>query len=77
MTKSHVPTYSDKNSAPQSAQRTESIQALLLCKWHIPSNFYVIEKIDLFFEIPSLFTGCSLKVPKGVPGVPGVQKCFL
>ena len=35
------------------------------------------KKIDLFFEIPSLFTGYSRKVPKGVPGVPGVQKCFL
>ena len=32
------------------------------------------EKNDLFFEIPSLFTDCSLKVPKGVPGV---QKCLL
>ena len=50
---------------------------ILLYKWHILSNFYFMKQIDLFFEIPSLFYDCSLKVPKRVPGVPGVQKFLL
>ena len=37
---------------------------ILLCKRHMPSNFYLMKKIDLFFKIPSLFSKFSQKVPK-------------
>ena len=37
---------------------------ILLCKRHIPSNFYLMKKIDLVFEILSLFSEKSKKMPK-------------
>ena len=37
---------------------------ILLCKRHMPSNFYFMKKIDLFFEILSLFNEKNQKVPK-------------
>ena len=37
---------------------------ILLCKRHMPSNFYLMKKIDLFFKIPSLYCKCSQKMPK-------------
>ena len=36
---------------------------ILLCKRHIPSNVYFMKKIDLFFEILSLFSEKNKKVP--------------
>jgi len=37
---------------------------ILLCKRHIPSNVYFMKKIDLFFEILSLFSEKYKKMPK-------------
>ena len=37
---------------------------ILLCKRHIPSNFYLMKKIDLVFEILSLFNEKSKKMHK-------------
>ena len=37
---------------------------ILLCKRHILSNFYLMKKIDLFFEILSLFYEKSKKKHK-------------
>ena len=37
---------------------------ILLCKRHIPSNVYFMKKIDLFFEILSLFSEKTKKMPK-------------
>ena len=37
---------------------------ILLCKRHMLSNFYLMTKIDLFFEILSLFNDKNKKVPK-------------
>ena len=37
---------------------------ILLCKRHITSNFYFVKKIDLVFEILSLFSEKSKKMQK-------------
>ena len=48
------------------AQSAEKVieNEILLCKWHILSNVYFMKKNDLLYKIPSLFSGCSQKMPK-------------
>ena len=50
---------------------------ILLCKRHMLSNFYLMKKIVLFFEILSLFSKKAKKCQKVPQGVAESQKCLL